>query len=81
MSTRAPQKLAIVMVFSLLAGMTLLTMAPYEVGTIRLAGVSLLWWYGLVVTPAAAVLVTVVALLRAVHAPAPPPPASPPAPE
>jgi len=69
------------MVFFLLAGMTVLTVAPYEVGTIRLAGVSLLWWYGLVVAPAAAVLVTVVALVRAVQATAPPLPASPPAPE
>lgn len=61
---RAPHNVAIAMVFVLLGGVTLLTMAPFELGTIRLAGVSLLWWYGVVVVPAVAVVTTVIALLR-----------------
>ena len=62
---------AIALVCLVLGGVTVLTMAPYELGTIRLAGVSLLWWYGIVVVPVVAVVATVVALTRA--QPAPPP--------
>ena len=36
--------------------------APFEVARLRLAGVSLLWWYTLVVAPLLATLVTVVLL-------------------
>jgi len=55
---------AIVMVFLLLGGALLLTLAPFEIGTIRLAGVSLLWWYGALAAPVLAVVVTVTALAR-----------------
>jgi len=48
----------------LLGGVVLLTVAPFEIGTIRLAGVSLLWWYAALAVPVAAVTVTVTALLR-----------------
>jgi uncharacterized membrane protein len=58
-----PQNVAIVMVFLVLGGVVALTVAPFEVGTIRLAGVSLLWWYGAVAAPVVAVTVTVAALL------------------
>jgi putative solute:sodium symporter small subunit len=64
MSTR-PQNVAIVMVFLALGGVVGLTVAPYEIGTIRLAGVSLLWWYGALVAPLTAVALTVAALWRA----------------
>lgn len=64
MST-APQNVAIVMVFLVLGGVVALTVAPFELGTIRLAGVSLLWWYGAVAAPVMAVVITTAALLRA----------------
>jgi hypothetical protein len=79
-SMRAPHNVAIAIAFGLLAGVTLLTMAPFELGTIRLAGVSLLWWYGVVVVPAV-VIVTTVVLLVASLASASVVPASSPAPE
>ena len=56
--------IAIAMVLFLLGGVLLLTLAPYEIGTIRLAGVSLLWWYGVLAVPVLGVAVTVVALTR-----------------
>ena len=62
---RASQHFAIAVMFLLLAGGILLTVAPYEVGTIRLAGVSLLWWYGVVATPVVTVAVATVSLLAA----------------
>ena len=64
--TAAPSTIrAIAMVFVLLGGVALLTMAPFELGTIRLAGVSLLWWYGAVAAPLAAVAITAAALVQA----------------
>lgn len=65
------------MVFLLLGGVTLLTMAPLELGTIRLAGVSLLWWYGLVAVPVVLVAATITVLMRRVPS-TPFPPAEPP---
>ena len=64
MSTEAPHNLAIAVLFLLLGGVLLLTVAPFEIGTIRLAGVSLLWWYGVLAVPVAAGTVTVAALVR-----------------
>lgn len=61
----APQNVAIVMVFLVLGGGVALTVAPFELGTIRLAGVSLLWWYGAVAAPVVTVTITAAALLRA----------------
>jgi hypothetical protein len=61
----ASQNLAVTVVLLLLAGGILLTVAPFEIGTIRLAGVSLLWWYGVVVAPAVTVSVATVALVVA----------------
>lgn len=46
------QNVLITLTFLALGGFTLLTAAPFEVGTIRLAGVSLLWWYAGVALPA-----------------------------
>ncbi len=48
----------------LLGGGVALTVAPFEIGTIRLAGVSLLWWYGVILAPLIAVAVTVAAIAR-----------------
>jgi hypothetical protein len=63
-SKQAAPNVAIAVLFVLLGGMLLLSVAPYELGTVRLAGVSLLWWYGLFAMPVAAVSVTVAALVR-----------------
>ena len=64
MSTEAPHNVAIAVLFLLLGGVLLLTVAPFEIGTIRLAGVSLLWWYAVVAVPVAGGIVTVAALAR-----------------
>ncbi len=61
----ASQNLAVTVVFLLLGGGILLTVAPFEVGTIRLAGVSLLWWYGVVVAPVVTGAVATIALVVA----------------
>jgi hypothetical protein len=63
-STESPHNVAIAVLFVLLGGMLLLSVAPYEIGTIRLVGVSLLWWYGVLGVPVAAVLVAVAAFVR-----------------
>jgi hypothetical protein len=63
-STEAPHNVAIAVLSLLLGGVLLLTVAPFEIGTIRLAGVSLLWWYGVVAVPVAGGTVTVAALAR-----------------
>jgi hypothetical protein len=78
----APHNVAIGMVFLVLGGVVALTVAPYELGTIRLAGVSLLWWYGVIAAPLLTVTITIAALLRpgSRHAPTPDSP-SVPAPE
>jgi uncharacterized membrane protein len=55
---------SIAVLFLLLGGVVLLTVAPFEIGTIRLAGVSLLWWYAALAVPVAAVAITVTTLLR-----------------
>ena len=79
---REPHNVAIAIVFVLLGGVTVLTMAPFELGTIRLAGVSLLWWYGVVVVPLVAVATAVLTLVRVQpRAGAGDAPASPPAPD
>jgi hypothetical protein len=61
----APQNVAIVMMFLVLGGVVLLTVAPLELGTIRLAGVSLLGWDGAVAAPVVAVAVTAAVLVQA----------------
>ena len=56
----------------LLAGFLVLAGLPDDRGSIRVAGVSLLWWYGAVLAPGLAVLA---AVLRAPRAPGPSAPA------
>jgi hypothetical protein len=48
-----------VVLLALLAGFPLIALLPSEVGSIRVAGLALLWWYGAVAVPALAWLVTV----------------------
>jgi len=42
----------------LLAGLALLAVGPFDLGAVRVAGVSLLWWYGGAVAPVLAALLT-----------------------
>ena len=56
-------------IFVTLGGGVALSVAPFEVGTIRLAGVSLLWWYGLVAAPLVAIAVTAAAFAWGARAP------------
>jgi hypothetical protein len=42
----------------LLAGLALLVAGPFDLGAVRVAGVSLLWWYGGAVAPVLAALLT-----------------------
>ena len=64
MPSTAPQNVAIVIIFLTLGGVLLLAVAPFEIGTIRWGGVSLLWWYGGGVVPVVVVAATVQALVR-----------------
>jgi hypothetical protein len=41
-----------------LAGLALLVAGPFDLGAVRVAGVSLLWWYGGAVAPVLAALLT-----------------------
>jgi hypothetical protein len=49
-----------VLLLVLLAGFPLFALVPSEPGSIRVAGLSLLWWYGAVAVPVLAWLITVV---------------------
>ena len=57
---------AIVALLVLLAIAPLLALAPFAPGAVRLAGVSLLWWYTGLIAPLAAVLIVVTLLWRRV---------------
>jgi hypothetical protein len=49
----------VLLLLVLLAGLPLVACLPNQVGAIRLAGLSLLWWYGGVIAPILAVLIAV----------------------
>ncbi len=49
-----------VLLLVLLAGFPFIALLPLEVGSIRVGGLSLLWWYGAVAAPVLAWLVAVV---------------------
>jgi hypothetical protein len=57
---------AIVALLVLLAIAPLLALAPFAPGAVRLAGVSLLWWYTGLIAPLAASLIVVTLLWRRV---------------
>ena len=57
---------AIVVLLVLLAIAPLLALAPFAPGAVRLAGVSLLWWYTGLIAPLAATLIVVTLLWRRV---------------
>jgi hypothetical protein len=54
---------AVVTLVLVVLGGVLLAIAPYGLPAIRLAGISLLWWYAGFVGPVVAAAITVVALL------------------
>ena len=56
------QRAAVVTLLTLLAVTVVLAVDPVDLGGVRAAGVSLLWWYGGAAGPLAAVVVTIVAL-------------------
>src|SRR5206468_4194640 len=55
MPTAARRRAGVVALLGLLAGALLLMPAPGNPGALRLAGISLLWWYAALVAPLAAV--------------------------
>ena len=57
---------AIVALLVLLAIAPLLALAPFAPGAVRLAGVSLLWWYTGLIAPLAATLIVITLLWRRV---------------
>jgi hypothetical protein len=48
---------------ALIAGAAVLAHGPFGLGSVRLAGVSLLWWYAAVAAPVVAIGAAVAALL------------------
>lgn len=48
----------------ILAALPALFLAPLDAGTVRIAGVSLAWWYGGAVAPLLAVLLTLACLSK-----------------
>ena len=55
---------AIVALLALLALVPLLALAPSAPGAVRLAGVSLLWWYAGLLAPLAAIAIAMMTLWR-----------------
>ena len=64
MSVSRGRRTAITALLILLAGAPLLALAPAAPGAVRVAGVSLLWWYVGAVAPLLATAVAIVALVR-----------------
>jgi hypothetical protein len=64
MSVSRGRRTAITALLVLLAGAPLLALAPAAPGAVRVAGVSLLWWYVGAVAPLLATAVAIVALVR-----------------
>jgi hypothetical protein len=64
MSVPRRRRTAIVVLLVLLAGAPLLALAPAVPGAVRLAGVSLLWWYAGLVAPLLATGIAIVVLVR-----------------
>jgi hypothetical protein len=58
------RRVGIVILTLLFAVALILAHAPLDLGSVRVAGVSVLWWYTFAMAPALAVLTTVVLLPR-----------------
>ena len=64
MSVPRRRRTAIVALLVLLAGAPLLALAPAAPGAVRVAGVSVLWWYAGVVAPLLATGIAIACLVR-----------------
>jgi hypothetical protein len=64
MSVPRGRRTAIAALLVLLVGAPLLALAPAAPGAVRIAGVSLLWWYTGVVAPVLATAIAIRALVR-----------------
>ena len=64
MSVPRGRRTAIAVLLVLLAGAPLLALAPAAPGAVRVAGVSLLWWYTGLVAPLLATAITITVLVR-----------------
>ena len=64
MSVPRRRRTAILVLLVLLAGAPLLALAPAAPGAVRLAGVSLLWWYVGLVAPLLATGIAIAVLVR-----------------
>lgn len=64
MSASRGRRTAIAALLVLLVGAPLLALAPAAPGAVRLAGVSLLWWYAGLVAPVLATTLATIVLVR-----------------
>jgi hypothetical protein len=64
MSAARGRRTTIALLLVLLAGAVVLALAPAAPGAVRVAGVSLLWWYVAVAAPLIATILTIAALVR-----------------
>ena len=64
MSVPRRRRTAIAALLVLLVGAPLLALAPAAPGAVRVAGVSLLWWYAGVIGPLLATGIAIVVLVR-----------------
>jgi hypothetical protein len=64
MSAARGRRTTIALLLVLLAGALLLALAPAAPGSVRVAGVSLLWWYVGAAAPLAATAIAIAFLMR-----------------
>jgi hypothetical protein len=64
MSVPRGRRTAIAALLVLLVGAPLLALAPAAPGAVRVAGVSLLWWYAAAVAPVLATGLAIILLVR-----------------
>jgi len=62
-SSLAARRAAVVVLLALIAGAAFLAHGPLALGSLRLGGVSLLWWYAAAAAPLVAIGAVVAALL------------------
>jgi hypothetical protein len=62
-SSLRARRAAVIVLLALIAGAAVLAHGPFGLGSVRLAGVSLLWWYAAVAAPVVAIGAAVTALL------------------
>jgi hypothetical protein len=71
MLTVTTRGIAALLLLVVLAMFPIIAALPHQIGAIRLAGISLLWWFGGVIAPMLAAAIAVALL------PGPPPPSRP----